>query len=167
MKIKLVEPGYEGFTGIFGTIEFLDGVSVDHVSRSETYRLASLIRIEDAEGGPFAGIAADAAARNATTQVVTLPTLAEVQAAEAAAKAATEAAPVVVVPEQVTPDFKAYTQAELEGIADKSGIAGLREIADPMNIKGTSVAKLIEQIVAAQTPVEQPTVPQEADKAAE
>lgn len=41
---------------------------------------------------------------------------------------------------------KRYTRAELEAVADESGIQGLREIADPLGIKATSIRKLIDEI---------------------
>ena len=43
-----------------------------------------------------------------------------------------------------------YTRAQLEAIADKKGINGLREISDPLNVKGRSVTELIDKIVEAQ-----------------
>ena len=42
---------------------------------------------------------------------------------------------------------KEWTREELEAIADKEGIAGLRKIATPMGIKGQSVPSLIDKVI--------------------
>ena len=68
--------------------------------------------------------------------------------------------PVKAEPEQapVTPadvqlglpksDVPSYTREQLEKVADEGGIAALRELADPMGIKGTSIAKIIDTMMA-------------------
>lgn len=43
-----------------------------------------------------------------------------------------------------------YSRSDLEAIADKDGIAGLRKIADQFNVKGTSIRQLLEVIEKAQ-----------------
>ena len=43
----------------------------------------------------------------------------------------------------------AYTEEQLAAIADKQGIAGLREIAEPLGVKGNSIAGLISSILKA------------------
>lgn len=45
---------------------------------------------------------------------------------------------------------KIYTAKELEEIADKDGMAGLREIGDALEVKDTSIAGLMEKILAKQ-----------------
>jgi hypothetical protein len=45
---------------------------------------------------------------------------------------------------------KIWTVEELHGVADVSGIKGLREIGDPMNVRNTSIHGLIEEIVHRQ-----------------
>ena len=45
---------------------------------------------------------------------------------------------------------KIYTREELEAVADDSGIRGLREIGDPLNVKATSLTTLIDLILKAQ-----------------
>jgi hypothetical protein len=42
-----------------------------------------------------------------------------------------------------------YTQLELEALADKEGITGLREVAEAYGVKGTSIVGLISGILAA------------------
>ena len=48
-KLKIVEPGWAGFNGTFGNIEFLDGVSAYPVPWPEQQRLGGIIRMESAE----------------------------------------------------------------------------------------------------------------------
>lgn len=43
-----------------------------------------------------------------------------------------------------------YTRAQLEAIADKRGINGLREIGEPLEVKGRSIPELITKILEAQ-----------------
>jgi len=42
-----------------------------------------------------------------------------------------------------------WTREELEVIADKNGISGLRAIAKPLGIKGRGIDELIDEITAA------------------
>lgn len=49
----------------------------------------------------------------------------------------------------VTPGEK-HTREELETIADTDGIAGLRKIAEPLNVKDKSITGLIEAILKAE-----------------
>lgn len=129
MKIKLIEPGWASLTGMFGVVEFVDGVSVHEVSQAEASRLASIVQIETLDGvnpspaqqildswsGPMASATSDTA----------------------------DVAPATVAAGKV------WTAVELEGIADKDGIKGLREIAEPIGARGNSIAELIGKIVAA------------------
>ena len=56
------------------------------------------------------------------------------------------------IPAKVT---RFYTLEELEKIADNKGLKGLREVAKPLGIKGTSINGLIEAIMeVAGKPVE-------------
>lgn len=149
MIIKIVEPGYENFTGEMGVMMFKDAVSVDHVSRADATLLAASIRVIDFETGkhiPDAG--EDVNDRHIHVAPVTFPTLAEIRAAERAAQdGSAPAQPVKVVTEKPK---KIYSAEELAKIADTSGIGGLRELADPMGIKGTSIGKIINDILRAQ-----------------
>lgn len=145
MKIKIIEAGYENFSGMFGTVAFDKGVSIDHVSHVEINLIASLIKVVDAETEAETGnLATEAAAWNKTADVIYYPTMADIEAGR-------EVPPTISpVQEAQKQEVKLYTQEELEEIADKKGIAGLREIADPLGVKGTSIVKLIEGIIATQ-----------------
>lgn len=51
---------------------------------------------------------------------------------------------------QALVDPSLHTAESLGAVADADGIQGLRDIAEPLNVKGNSIAKLIEGILAAQ-----------------
>lgn len=140
MKIKLIEQGYDSFNGYFGTVLFENGVSVSDVSDAEARFFASILQVrcmDDSDPG------ANSQYQNALlmeAKSVTMPTQAELD------KLARDSQPQEVKEESVV----GYTREQLEEIADKSGINGLREIGDMLNVKGTSIAKLINAILSAQ-----------------
>ena len=140
MKLKMVEPGYEGkFTGNFGFIEFVDGVSVEDVNEYDARNLACMIRFEwlDTKQDPSMNalyqVSLDIAAPVEAPRI----TLADIEAVQPKVEESTEQA-------------VGYTKEQLEAIADKSGIAGLRVIGDPIGAKATGVAKLIQAILQMQ-----------------
>lgn len=55
-------------------------------------------------------------------------------------------------PPEPEPEVPKWTRQELEAIADKEGIAGLREISERHGIKGRAIVELIDAILAANLP---------------
>lgn len=146
MKIRLLGQGYEKFDGLFGTTLFAGGVSVDHVSPIQARFFASLMSIEDADTGIDPGDnALFLASMDVPAFAPRMFTIAELMESGDYVEPVIVEAPVVVVKKDV------FTQAQLEKVADDEGIAGLRKIADPFDIKSTSIAKLIEMILVAQS----------------
>lgn len=128
MKLKLTAVGYENFTGLFGTVEYVDGLSVNDVMPQTAKRVACVISVEW-EDGTKVGVA-DALIANQN-----MP-------------APNETATVVPVEvEKPVITTVAWTEEELGAVADEQGIAGLREIAEPHGIKGNSIANLIKGIL--------------------
>ena len=149
MKIKIDEVGYEHFTSFLGVTEFVDGVSVNDVLPRQINLLAAIVRIVDAETGVQYGPGYEFDAvkdLKAVTEDVLLLTEAGQASAAKAEQARLEELKQAQADEANGMKKISYTQADLEDVADKHGIAGLREIAEPLGIKGTSVAKLIEEI---------------------
>jgi hypothetical protein len=129
MKIKMVQPGYEGFTGNFGGVEFVDGVSIADVAPMVATRIANVVRVENVEGG--ANPSASQAALDSYSK------------------------PMELRPQDTpAPKPQKYTEAELEAIAGKEGIKGLRKISDPLGVKSNGIAELIALILKVQTPAE-------------
>ena len=128
MKLKLTAVGYEEFSGLFGMVEFTNGLSNEDVNPQIAKRVACIISVEW-EDGTKVGVA-DALIAN--------------QNMPAPNETATIVPPV---PEAPVVNTVAWTEEELGAVADEKGIAGLREIAEPHGIKGNSVAGLIKGII--------------------
>jgi hypothetical protein len=136
MKIKLVQPGWETFSDLLGFTLFKDGVSVEDVSPAEAARLASIVSIETLDG------------KNPSPAQMILDTWSGPMAIATTGTADSVVAPAVVA--------KVWVEADLAAVADKSGIKGLREIADPLGVKANSIPDLIAKIVAATKPAQVP-----------
>lgn len=123
MKLRLIQKGYENFNGLLGVTEFKDGVSVNDVPPREATNIGMSIKTEwedKTDPNP---------AQNLLNHMHTKAG----EQAEAPAASATAGE---------------HTQESLETIADEKGIKGLREIAEPLGIKGTSIKELISEILA-------------------
>lgn len=132
-KLKIVEPGWETYTGFLSSTEFVNGESVDHTSQREARRLAASIQIIDIETG-----------KSPSTS-------------QALLDMKDDPAPVATLvnePASSEPSAPAspWTRESLEALADEKGIKGLREIGDQFDVKDTSVAGLIDKILAASQP---------------
>ena len=156
MKIKLVERGFETYTGPLGDIEFVNGESVEVLSRSQINRIASSIRVESLDGLNL-GVTQELLDRNQDVAevVVALPTQ---ESLDIQAEAETvldsqddTSGPVDDTPVLVTVFANPrHTEQSLALVADEGGIVGLRDIAAEFGVKGNSIAKIIEEILTAQ-----------------
>lgn len=145
--VRLIERGFEKYTGMLGDIEFQDGVSVERLGRMQIDRIASAMRCESHDG-----VQLGAAARLVQGKHMGAP---NVNSHQVAVKApdAMESHPVKAEdPESPEPSTNAkfYTRDQLEVIADAKGILGLRQIAEPLGVKARSVNELMDEIVKAQ-----------------
>lgn len=130
MKLKLVQPGYENMNGYLGMTLFEDGVSVSDVPLREARNLGMAIKVEYEDG--------------------TDPNPAQNLLESMHNEAGTVAAPVAGSENESPAAGVTYTQESLEAIADKDGIKGVRAVAETFNVKGTSIAELIREILEAQ-----------------
>lgn len=135
-RLRITEPGWDSYTGPLGGVMFTNGLSDDLVDATTARRLGSIIRIDMVDSGVQAGAASDLQ-RHAEVKAPVLPESPTYDATQAQAATKEPAKPK-------------YTREQLEEVADKNGIAGLREIAEPMGIKGRGIAELISEILAAQ-----------------
>lgn len=144
--LRLVQSGYENYTGPIGSYEFVDGVSVDMIPRNDRDRLATAFQFvefesEDDEPVP-AGVAyrlvAMSGVRASDPEPLERQTVEE--KVEEVAKAADMAEPTRTI----------YERKNLEAIADKRGIGGLREIGDGWGVKSRQIIALIEMILSKQ-----------------
>lgn len=166
MKVRIVSPGWETYTGFLAYMaEFKDGVSVNELTPAQIGRIGSTVQIVNDETGEQVGPSTVALAGVATElpKVEVLKTMDVVKAEEAesaealraaeAARKAEEAAALKEAEEKAKAAAGApviYSRLELEAIGANDGIAGLREIADPLDVKGRSISELIEAILEAQ-----------------
>lgn len=158
MKIRITEPGWAGYTGLLGAVEFIDGVSADEVSRADASQLSAIVAVENVATGK---------SPSAAQMILDNYGL---EAAVVSDVTGADAAPVPVSP-------VAHTKESLEGVADKSGIKGLRDIAEPLGVRGTAITELIEKIlgvgnlatadIAVDTPSIKATAGAVADKSSE
>lgn len=130
MKLKLVQPGYENMTGYLGMTLFQDGVSVSDVPLREARNLGMAIKVVYEDGSD--------------------PNPAQNLLNSMHNKAGEVKAPVADAETKSPVASTAYTQGSLEAIADKDGIKGVRAVAEKFSVKGTSIAELIREILAAQ-----------------
>lgn len=147
MKLKITQKGFENYTGQMGMILFKNGVSVYDVKERDALRLSacfgckwendSAITVTKLEEEPRAPIGRQ-------TYIV--------ESDGAPEKVAGNDGRTIYVdvgfenePIKVT---RRFTLQELEAIADKKGIKGIREVAAPLGIRGTSINAMIEDILA-------------------
>jgi hypothetical protein len=136
MKLRLLDPGMQHYTAQMGAVFFVDGLSTADVSHKDATRIAAVYRCEyeDGTNPSVSQFLFDQMHREAVSVSAT------VQVAEEAAPAP---APVI------DPTKTVYDEATLAAIADKEGIQGLRDLAEPMGIKGNSIRGLIDALVKA------------------
>ena len=130
MKIKIVEPGWVNFTGHLGAFHFTDNVSDEDIGTADAAFLAGIVSIEVVGTG--------ANPSSAQTIIDNANTEAEIEQ------------PVKYVPVAPVEGAPVYTKEALEAIADASGIKGIREVAEPLGISGTSIVGIIEKILLVQ-----------------
>lgn len=137
-KLRIVESGWANYTGTFGNVDFLDGISVDPVPWREQQRLGGLIRMESAEEedeqaeiGPAAELIRN---RDLSTDD---PIVAGADV-------------IVRIGDEDRLAAANHTREELEDLADKRGLAGLREVAVGWGVIGRSIPDLITKILQAQ-----------------
>jgi hypothetical protein len=142
-RIKITQPGWEGFTGDLGVTAFKDGVSVEPVNRRHIAIIGaslSLVSVdEDGVEGENPALQHQMLTNGSMSlpapTLTALPRATEAEVSKAAPKSADPAAVVF------------HSKENLETIAEKKGIAGLREIMDPLGVKASSINKAIQVIL--------------------
>jgi hypothetical protein len=140
--IKLLDPNYAEFTDYLGVVKFTNGVSDEPVPNHLVNQMIAIgYAISYTDSDIQIGLYDLKHDTEHPALTPSIPTLAEIQES------------AEVVPEEAkteTPTSgSGYTLEQLEAIADSQGIKGLRDIADPLEVKGKSVEALIEGILNA------------------
>lgn len=133
MKLRLTQPGFETYTAQMGVTNFENGLSTTDVSVMDATRMAAVMGCEWEDGTP---------ANVGQIYLDNMHTEAPIFASAGV--------PDVLVVADVAVLSVAYTEAQLAAIADAKGIAGLREIADVLCLKGNSIGGLIAAILKVQ-----------------
>lgn len=132
-RLRLVKPGWNAYNGVIAGAEFKNGLSVEKLPETIVDRVAALFSVEDEGGNP---VGFRVRATQARSVEIASPKPMQTQAE--------------VAPQASTPDRSIYQHDDLLDIADKKGIAGLREIADPLGVKGRAIPDLIQAILKTQ-----------------
>jgi len=141
-KLVVDEQAWETFTGLLGSLEFENGVSVldekdipDHKIRS----LSAIVKLKREGDDKQLGV---------TTEMLSYGSA----SADDAIAQQTKVIEPVDIEElaEIPADIKFYTAQELEEIADKEGINGLRKAAEGLHVKGRSIPELMDAILKAQ-----------------
>lgn len=151
MKLKLTQPGFETYNGQMGLLNFVDGLSTKDVLPAQAVRMAAVMLClweDDSSPSITQGLLDKAdmgapmysASQDGSDHDKAAGLLADVRA-------------TVVAMSKTSPDKLLYSVEQLEAIADKSGIKGLREISDPLGIKSNSIKELIDAILKQGAPI--------------
>ncbi|WP_342234645.1 hypothetical protein [Inquilinus sp. OTU3971] len=144
MRIRIIERGFEAYTGPLGLIEFKDGLSVrDDLDLGEVNRLAAAMRIER-EDGKQAGQGAALVEAHRSAVVESVAALPRDTKKDEQPPADPNASKAPAAPAEI------YTREQLGELADKDGMKSLREVAAGYGVKSKSVAGLIDAIIDAQ-----------------
>lgn len=138
MKLRLTQEGFATYAGQMGVIFFEDGLSTADVAVRDAVRMSAVMGCEWEDGTPAS--VAQSILDNAHTPAPMFVSGADGQhdpTTKYEGAGMFSAAPVA-------PQF---VEAELEALADKEGIKGLRVLADPLNIKGNSIKDLIAALL--------------------
>lgn len=159
MQVKITDPGFAGFTGHFGTVWFENGVS-EHISSAEAERLGCIVKCETLDG-----MNPSATQRMVDIQNKNLDQLlaegkgnvgadrSQIQTPEGKQTVAKTDQANTTAASQAAPGAKPsldFTRADLEALADKEGIAGLRNIGSQHGVKGRSIAEIIDELMQIQ-----------------
>lgn len=138
-RLKIVEPGWEGYSDMFGLVLFKDGVSVEPVGWREASLIGGLVRIEDANEADFQ-INSGAEYNRVKDRTTDSPV---VSAVDRGTHVVDEA-------------HARYTRKQLEELADEKGLAGVREVARLWGRTGRSINECIDAVLTAQNEVAKP-----------
>lgn len=141
MKVRITDKGYAGYTGHFGTIYFENGVS-EEISSAEAERLGCFLAIETMDGkNP------SATQRLLDVQNHNAEELVKESRGEHVAPQAKTEKPKEVLAETKVPDLD-FTREQLEALADREGMGGLRAFAQQFGVKGRSIPEVINDLLA-------------------
>lgn len=147
-RIRIVEKGWETFTDEMCGVRFVNGVSVDPVPPMQARIIANVVRTEAEDGSNPSITQALIDSNDVPMGDIDSPEAPVASKKEAEVKNA-ETKQEEKQPAQLDA-FTRHTKEELEEIADKQGIKGLRAIAEPLGVKGRGIEEIIQEILVAE-----------------
>lgn len=161
-RIKVVKGIFAGYTGVLGMgRQFVNGASVEELPTLEAQMIAAegttyVIDqdgnfVKDEQGRPY--LVTPGAMPFPDTLGVSFISKVQEKDVEAKPVQKTEepqTASVVDEHKEQPEESANYTREELEAIADRAGLRGLREIGESLGVKGKSIPELIEKILNKQ-----------------
>lgn len=161
--IRLKSKGWSNFTGLFGSVEFKDGRSVDNISQMEAARMAAITPVETDDGkNPSAAQAIIDSksylakegdpARKMTSEESKASMKSHRDSVDKGKNKEADESEIVIEGDAPKGDEKGehYTIKELEIIADKGGLPALRLIGDELGVRSNSISGLISNILLKQ-----------------
>jgi len=138
--VKIVQPGFETYNGIMEGVRFENGVSVESMSQFSAERIGAFMKVVNADdGGEPLGMGYRMANAKTTGVAPREPLQFIARTKTGKTKEAVKKSKLISY------DF---TKAQLEGVADKEGILGLRKVADQYDVRGRSISEIIESLLA-------------------
>ena len=138
MKLRLTQPGFQNYNGQMGVVFYEAGLSKGDVSVMDAVRISASMLCEWEDGSKPS--VTQSLLDNAKTPAPIFKSGADGQH-DLKAQPAKEPKPETDISKS------GYTVEQLSAVADAEGIKGLRKIAEPLGIKGNSIAEMITAIV--------------------
>ena len=135
-RLRMMDKGAENITSRLGMVDFVDGVSTAPVTYLEAMVLGGIYHLEDADEPGYQISPASQMLRGSDFG----PENSDVVAFGNCEHVNVDGSPVI----------QRYTAEELEGVADKEGLAGVREIARAWGQTGRSIKECIDAVLLAQ-----------------
>lgn len=145
-SLKIVQSGWEGYTGWLGPVQFENGVSIEPTTDQIANQLSGIVSIEEvmSDGSSqVTGVTEGMVQGKGIAYIETPLVKVSQEEADAERQLAAEKASKPSVE-----DFHSVEQ--LEAIASEKGINGLREIGNLWGVRERSIPKLIRLILEAQ-----------------
>lgn len=134
-KIKILESAFTAYSGYLFGVEFKNGVSVSVLPYIDQQRICAIMKAETLDGENVS--TASSLAKNRELK------------ADSALKMEAKAEPVTESKRESAAIEVRYSRKELEAIADKGGIAALRQIGNDLGVREKSIEAMIEKILNA------------------
>jgi hypothetical protein len=139
-RVKIVQPGFETYNGIIEGAQFNEGSSIESLSQFSAERIGAFMKVVNAdnEDEPL-GLGYRMANAKGSGVEPRAPLERIVRTKTGKTKEAPKKSKLISYE---------FTKDELELVADKDGIQGLRKVADQYEVRGRSISEIISSLMA-------------------